>query len=131
MPRDAHNASTAHRLDPSAPAVLYVELRAPIDDAARLEGNVAAFCAVHSNAAVYAVMTTGRNHNAGRVVVYLVINGGTVRGALRGDPEARRAGRTFAAVVAELHMFDPVLVARPDVVRDSGAGPEEHHERRA
>ncbi len=130
MPRDSHHDGTARRLDPTAPAVLYLELRAPIEDGDRLDAYVAAFCDTHPDATVYPTLATERNRPWGRVVVYLAINGGTVRGAVRGDAEAHRAGRTFAAAVAELHMFDPVLVPRPDTAGDDGTGPEEHRERR-
>lgn len=130
MPRDPRNNGAVRRLDPDAPAVLYVELRAPVEEAARLDANVDAFCHAHANTSLYARVVTERNQGGGWVVVYLAINGGTVRGALRGDQEARRAARTLTAAVAELHMFDPVHVTRPDTA-DEDAGPEEHHERRA
>jgi hypothetical protein len=130
MPRDPRNTGSVRRLEPDAPAVLYVELRAPIGDAARLAAYVTAFCDAHASTSLYARAITERNQGGRSVVVYLAINGGTARGAVRGDPEAHRAARTLAAAVAELHMFDPVLVARPDTATDE-VGSEEHHERRA
>jgi hypothetical protein len=114
MVRPARHDAVGTALDPDAPAVLYLELRADEFDAARLEANVAAFCDAHDNAVQREPRNPPRHLPAGTVVAYIAISGGTVRAALRGEAEARRATSTLVAAMNELHMFDPVVVPPPD-----------------
>ena len=123
MVRPARNDEFGTTLDPDAPAVLYLELRADESDAARLEANVTAFCDAHDNTAVYQPQNRPRHLPAGTVVAYIAISGGNVRAALRGEAVAQRATSTFVAAMNELHAFDPVVVPPPDQQNPAGDRP--------
>lgn len=106
-------------LDPAMPVALYLALRADAAAAPRLAAHVAAFCDTHPNTTLHQPRTRPRHLAETSVVAYLAIDGGPLRGAVRGETTARQATLCLAAAVTELFMFDPVLVPRPPGIEPS------------
>lgn len=98
-------------VDPATPVAMWFLLTALAGEGDALVEHARAFTAGYANARVVDPGSVGNDPELR--VVYIVVDGGDIAGAVQDGPEARAAVVTAKALVDRLFMFSPALVAEP------------------